>query len=159
VLIMEIAGLPLHALILHAAVVIVPLTALLAIAFAVLPRWRWLSRWPSTLAAVVCVPLVFITVKSGEALERDRQLEQLVKTHAARGHLLLDVVIVLAVVVVAAAFALPGPSGLTSGKGAVARRVAYADKVLPVLVVVAALVVLVQVFLTGDSGARAVWGD
>ncbi len=40
-----------------------------------------------------------------------------------------------------------------------ARRVAYADKVLPVLVVVAAVVVLVQVFLTGDSGARAVWGD
>jgi hypothetical protein len=155
---MEITGLPLHALVVHASVVLVPLTALLAIAFAVLPAWRWLSRWPSAVAAVVCVPLLFLTVKSGEALERDRHLQQLVKTHEARGHLLFDFIIVFAVVVVAAAFALPGPSGLASGKGAMARRVAYADKVLPVLVVLAALVVLVQVFLTGDSGARAVWG-
>jgi hypothetical protein len=138
---MEITGLPLHALVVHASVVLVPLTALLAIAFAVLPGWRWLSRWPSAVAAVVCVPLLFLTVKSGEALEEDRHLEKLVTTHAARGHL------------------LPGPSGLASGKGAMVSRVSYADKVLPVLVVVAALVVLVQVVLTGDSGARAVWGN
>ena len=64
----------------------------------------------------------------------------------------------LALVVVAAAFLLPGPSGLASGRGDVASRVAIADKVLPVLLVLAAVVVLVQVVLTGDSGARAVWG-
>jgi hypothetical protein len=157
--VMEITGLPLHALVVHASVVLVPLTALLAIAFAVLPGWRWLSRWPSAAAAVLCVPLLFLTVKSGEALETDRHLEKLVTTHAARGHLLFDFVIVFAVVVVAASFVLPGPSGLASGKGAMVSRVSYADKVLPVLVVVAALVVLVQVVLTGDSGARAVWGD
>jgi hypothetical protein len=40
-----------------------------------------------------------------------------------------------------------------------ARRVAYADKVLPVLLVGVALVVLVEVVLTGDSGARAVWAQ
>ena len=156
---MEVTGLPLHALINHAAVVLVPLTALLAIAFAVLPGWRWLTRWPTAIAAVLCVPLLFLTVKSGEALEEDRHLEQLVKTHAARGHLLFDFLIVFAIVVVVAAFVLPGPSGLASGRGAMARRVAYADKVLPVLVVVAALVVLVQTVLTGDAGARSVWGD
>ena len=44
---MEIAGLPLHPLVVHAAVVLIPLTALLAVAFAVLPRWRWLVRWPT----------------------------------------------------------------------------------------------------------------
>ena len=156
---MEIAGLPLHALIVHAAVVLIPLTALLAIAFAVLPRWRWLTRWPTAVASVGSVAIVFVATKSGEALEEDRQLERLVRTHSERGELLANLTIVLAVVVLAAAFTLPGPSGLASGKGAVARRVAYADKVLPVLVVVAAVVVLVQVFLTGDSGARAVWGD
>jgi hypothetical protein len=61
-------------------------------------------------------------------------------------------------VVVVAALLLPGPSGLSSGRGAVARRVAYADRVLPVLLVLVAVVVLVQVVLTGESGARAVWG-
>ena len=51
-----------------------------------------------------------------------------------------------------------GPSGLASGKGGMASRVAVADKVIPVLLDLAAVVVLVQVVLTGDSGARAVWG-
>jgi len=32
------------------------------------------------------------------------------------------------------------------------------DKILPALLVLAAVVVLVQAVLTGDSGARAVWG-
>jgi hypothetical protein len=35
--------------------------------------------------------------------------------------------------------------------------VATLDKVLPVVVVLAALLVLVWVFLTGDAGTRAVW--
>lgn len=156
--IMHVAGLPLHPLILHATVVLVPLTALLAIAFAVLPHWRWLSRWPSGLAAVAMVPLVWLTVQSGKSLENERHLVALMKTHAARGHLLFDFIIVFAVIVVAAAFVLPGPSGLATGKGEMVSRVAVADKVLPAVVVVAALVVLVQVVLTGDSGARALWG-
>ena len=156
---MEIAGLPLHPLVVHAAVVLIPLTALLAIVFGVLPRWRWLTRWPTAAASLVCVGIAFLATTSGRSLEQDRSLQRLVHVHQERGEQLANLTIVLAVVVVAAAAALPGPSGLASGRGAVARRVAYADKVLPVLVVVAALVVLVQVFLTGDSGARAVWGD
>jgi hypothetical protein len=155
---MHIAGLPLHPLIVHATVVLVPLTALLAIVFAVLPKWRWLSRWPSAVAAVALVPLVWLTVKSGQSLEQERHLIPLMKTHAARGHLLYDFVIVFAVIIVVAAFMLPGPSLLVSGKGEVVRRVAVADRVLPVVVVVAAVVVLVQVVLTGDSGARVLWG-
>jgi hypothetical protein len=155
---MHVAGLPLHPLILHATVVLVPLTALLAIAFAVLPEWRWLTRWPTAVAAVALVPLVWLTVRSGVSLENERHLVEQMKTHAARGHLLYDFVIVFAVIVVAAVFVLPGPSGLASGKGAMVGRVAYADKVMPVLVVIASLVVLVQVVLTGDSGARALWG-
>ena len=156
---MEIAGLPLHPLVVHAAVVLIPLTAVLAIGFAVLPSWRWLLRWPTAAASVVCVGIAFLATKSGESLEEQRSLQKLVETHQERGELLANLTIVLAVVVVVAALLLPGPSGLASGKGAMARRVSYADKVLPVVLVVVALVVLVQVVLTGDSGARAVWGQ
>jgi hypothetical protein len=156
---MEISGLPLHPLVVHAAVVLIPLTAALGISLAVLPGWRWLSRWPTALASVVTVGVAFLTTRSGEALESSRpQLRQLVGQHAARGHLLADLTVVLAVVVLACAFLLPGSSGLASGKGAVTSRVALADKVLPVLLVVVCVVVLVQVYLTGESGARAVWG-
>ena len=156
---MEIAGLPLHALILHATVVLLPLTALLAIAFAVLPKWRWLSRWPAARPRWGACPS-----SSSRRSPARRSNATVTSSSWSRPTLRAATccstsIIVFAVVVVAAAFVLPGPSGLTSGKGAMARRVAYADKVLPVLVVVAAVVVLVQVFLTGDSGARAVWGD
>jgi hypothetical protein len=156
---MEISGLPLHPLVVHAAVVLIPLTAASGIALAVLPGWRWLSRWPAALASVATVGLAFLATTSGESLESSKpELRQLVHQHAERGDLLADLTVVLAVVVLVSAFLLPGDSGLASGKGAVASRVAVADKVLPALLVVVALVVLVQVYLTGESGARAVWG-
>jgi hypothetical protein len=154
---MEFAGLPLHVLVVHAAVVLIPLTTLLVAGFAVLPGWRWLSRWPATVASLACVGIAYVASRSGEALEEQRGLEQLVRTHAERGHLLVNLTLAFAVLVVAGAFVLPGPSGLASGKGAMARKVSYADRVLAVLLVVAAAVVLVQVVLVGDSGARAVW--
>ncbi len=156
---MTFAGLPLHPLVVHAAVVLIPLTALLSIGFAVLPRWRWLLRWPTAAASVVSIGLAFLATTSGESLEETKpQLRQLVHEHSERGELLANLTIVLAVVVVVAAWLLPGPSGLASGKGDVTSRVVVVDKVLPVLLVLAAVVVLVQVVLTGDSGARAVWG-
>jgi uncharacterized membrane protein len=156
---MEIAGLPLHPLVVHAAVVLIPLTALLAIAFAVLPRWRWLTRWPTVVGSLVCIGVAFLATTSGESLEQQRNLGRLVHEHQDHGEVLANLTILLAVVVVVAALLLPGPSGLASGRGAMARRVAYADKVLPVLLVGVALVVLVEVVLTGDSGARAVWAQ
>jgi hypothetical protein len=156
---MEFAGLPLHPLVVHAAVVLIPLTAVLAILFAVLPRWRWLTRWPVAIASVGCVGLAFLATTSGKALENARpELRQLVHTHQHRGTLLADLTIVFALVVVVAAFLLPGPSGLASGKGEQPSRNRWADRLLPVLVVLVSVVVLGQVVLTGDSGARALWG-
>jgi hypothetical protein len=156
---MEFAGLPLHPLVVHAAVVLIPLTALLTVGFAVLPRWRWLLRWPAAAAAVLCVPLAFVATQSGKSLEGARpELARLVRQHASYGQLLANLTIVLAVVVVAGAFLLSGPSPLVSGRGERVSRGSVLDKVLPALLVLAAVVVLVQVVLTGDSGARAVWG-
>jgi hypothetical protein len=156
---MEIAGLPLHPLVVHAAVVLIPLTALLTVAFAVLPGWRWLLRWPTAGASVLCIVLAYVATTSGHSLENSRpELARLVREHSGRGDLLAKLTIVLAVVVVAAAFLLPGPSPLVSGRGERVSRGSVVDKVLPALLVLAAVVVLVQVVLTGDSGARAVWG-
>jgi len=156
---MTVSGLPLHVLVIHAVVVLVPLTVLATIALAVLPRWRWLLRWPTAAAAVVCVPLSFLATSSGESLEESRPgLDRLVREHSQHGEMLANLTIVLAVVVLAAAFLLPGPSALAGEKGAVLSRWHLVDRVLPVLLVLAAAVVLVEVFLTGESGARAVWG-
>lgn len=156
---MEIDGLPLHPLVVHAAVVLIPLVAALAVALAVLPRWRWLTRWPTAAGSVLTVGIAFLATRTGDDLAASRpELRALVHEHAERGDRLATVTIVLAVVVVISAILLPGTSALASGAGARASRVPIADRVLPVLLVVVAVVVLVLVYLTGESGARAVWG-
>ena len=50
---MEIGGLPLHPLVIHAAVVFGPLGALSALGYAVLARWRDRLRWPMLVLALL----------------------------------------------------------------------------------------------------------
>jgi hypothetical protein len=156
---MEIAGLPFHALILHAAVVLAPLAALLAIAYALLPRWRYLTRWPTVVMAVVALVTVWMSRLSGQSLLDSRpELAPLVREHQERGQLLSLLTILFTVVVVVAFWGLGGPSGFSSRSGARTMRSAAIDRGLSLAVVGASLLVLVWVFLTGDAGARAVWG-
>jgi hypothetical protein len=156
---MEIAGLPFHALILHAAVVLAPLAALLAIAYALLPRWRYLTRWPTVVMAVVALVTVWMSRLSGQSLLDSRpELAPLVREHQERGQLLSLLTILFTVVVVVAFWGLGGPSCFSSGSGARTMRSAAIDRGLSLAVVGASLLVLVWVFLTGDAGARAVWG-
>jgi len=156
---MEIAGLPFHALVLHAAVVLAPLAALLAIAYALLPGWRYLTRWPTVVMAVVALVTVWMSRLSGQSLLDSRpELAPLVREHQERGQLLSLLTILFTVVVVAAFWGLGGPSGFSSGSGARTMRSAAIDRGLSLAVVGASLLVLVWVFLTGDAGARAVWG-
>jgi cation transporter-like permease len=150
---------PLHPLVVHAAVVFVPLAALAVIAFAVLPRWRWLSRWPAVLLTLVALASVWVSRLSGKSLADELQgIERLIETHEERGELLSLLMIGFTVLALLGAWALGGPSALVSGAGARESRVAALDVVLPALLVVASLVVLVMVVLTGDAGSRVVWG-
>ncbi len=156
---MEIGGLPLHPLVIHAAVVLTPLAAALVVAFAVLPRHRWLTRWPAVATTVVALGAVWVSRFSGNTLADDLPgIEQLIETHRSRGELLSLAMVVFTLLVLAAAWALGGPSALVSGWGAREPRAASMELPLVVLLVAASLVVLVLVVLTGDAGSRAVWG-
>jgi uncharacterized membrane protein len=156
---MEVAGLPLHPLVVHATVVFVPLSAIASAAFAMVPRWRWLLRWPTWLLAVGATLAAWVARLSGNALLEDRpELRPLVRVHQDRGELLTLVVLGYLVLVLFGAWSLSGTSPLASGRGAREAQVPALERVLPVLVVLAALVVLVLVVLTGDAGSRAVWG-
>jgi hypothetical protein len=153
---MEINGVPLHPLVVHAVVVLGPLAALAGLAYAFVPKWRWLLRWPLVVLAVVTAVASFVAVQSGEALLDLRpELEPLVEEHEERGELLRNVALGYAVVSLVAAWALGGVSALASGKGA--RETRFGIPVTAVLAV-GALALVVTLFLAGDSGARAVWG-
>jgi hypothetical protein len=150
--------LPLHVLVLHAAVVGLPLSALTAIAFAVLPKWRWLLRWPTLLLGLASLVIAFVTVQSGKAfVSAVPELAQLVQVHKQRGTLLLWFCLVFAVVAVLAFLVLSGPSLLASGWGAKATRSRQLELVVSAAVVVVGVLVIIQTVRTGDAGARAAW--
>jgi hypothetical protein len=156
---MEIAGLPLHPLVVHAAVVFTPLAVLAAVVFAVVPRWRYLTRWPTAALTLTALGAVWVARVSGRSLLASRpELAPLVRVHQQRGTQLSLLMILFAVVVLVGVWGLGGRSGLVDGRGARETRVAVLDKLLPAVVVVVSLVVVVWCVLTGDAGARAIWG-
>ena len=156
---MEINGLPLHPLVVHAVVVFAPLAALFGIVYAVRPQWRWALRWPLVVVTLIAVGTAVVAVLAGQDLAETRGLDALeaVRTHEERGKLLRNILLGFTVVVGLAAWRLGGPSGLKSGRGERAATPAWCEIVVMGLLVVGAVAVGVAVFLAGDSGSRAVW--
>jgi hypothetical protein len=150
--------LPLHVLVIHLVVVVLPVSALTAIVFAVVPKWRWFLRWPALLLGLAALVCSFVAKKSGDAfVAAIPPLEQLVRDHRSRGNLLLWFCLAFAVLVVVAFLLLSGPSALASGKGAKATKSRPLELVVTAAVVVLGVVVIWQTIRTGDAGARAVW--
>jgi uncharacterized membrane protein len=144
---MEINGLPLHPLVVHAAVVFGPLAALTAILYVALPGRRAKLRWPMLVLAVVATGAIVLAYFSGQNfLEHKPELESspAVQTHEDRGVQLLWVTLAFGVVALVA--------------GWLATRTGALRVVLDVLLAVGAVAVLILVIRSGDSGARAVWG-
>ena len=61
-------AIPLHPLVVHAAVVSIPTAAVLSACFVLRPDWRWALRLPTALLDVVAVVVPFITRATGEQL-------------------------------------------------------------------------------------------
>jgi uncharacterized membrane protein len=174
-------GLPLHPLVVHAVVVLLPLACLGVIAVAVRSTWR--ARYAGLVLAATAVATAAIPVatNSGQSLERRVGNPG---QHAELG----DTLIWFAVPLLAAAAALfvlqrraaraavpttggahaaaPAPMGSAPAMGsALAMGSVSAAPVrttpltlgVAVLAVVIAVANLVQVYRVGDSGARAVW--
>ena len=144
-------GLPVHPLVVHAVVVLLPLAVLGTLAIAVKPAWR-LRYGPLVVAgAAVATVLLPVSTSSGEALE-----ERVGNPgeHAELGDALIWFALPLLVLAAALVW-------LEWRKAA--GKPAIGPSVLPAaiagLAIVAALATGVQVYRVGDSGARAAWGD
>jgi hypothetical protein len=155
----SIFGIPAHPLIVHAVVVLVPLTALGAIAVVISPWVRSHIGWLVAAMAALNVLLVPLAAGSGESLEERIDETALVETHAEMGEQLLPWIIALALVV--AAFMVL--ARLASRRPADTAPPAWAGHtasiVLAAITVVAASGALVQVARIGHSGAKASWSD
>lgn len=159
---MEILGLPLHPLIVHAVVIFAPLAGLFVLAYALVPRWRWLLRWPTVLLAAVALVTGYIAKLSGEdLLEKNPTLAQIpaVHTHEDRADLLVYLLVAMLVVMVVAAWRLGGGSPLASRGGERTVHGGAVDLLVMALTAAAGIAVVVMAILTGHAGAEAVWGS
>lgn len=145
-------GLPLHPLIVHATVVMIPLAAVTVVLAAVWPRFRhWAGPLPAAIALVGLV-LVPLSTSTGETLEKHVARSAVLEKHTELADGLLPWMIGL---VIAAAIGY----GLhrRSLKGHSTRAALTAA--VAALAVVGALGTAVQVARIGHSGAEAAWAD
>lgn len=142
-------GLPLHPLVVHATVVLVPLTALVLLLAVLVPRFRAWAGWLPLGLAFVSTVLAPVSTSSGQNLAERRGVTPLIERHAELGEMLIWWCLGM----LAVAFTLTFLGRRSSGPS---KGIAVA---LAVAGVVASVGTLVQVALIGHSGAESAWGS
>jgi uncharacterized membrane protein len=148
---MEIMGLPLHPLVVHAVVVLVPLSALGGIVISAWTAARKRYGWLTVAFAAAAAASTFVAEQAGEAFAATfaRKTEAL-ETHINLGGTLLVWVVILFVGTAAVMFA----QRLIDQQNPRGRVVLIAGGVITVI---SAVVSIVQVVRIGHSGSAAVW--
>ena len=147
----SVGGLPLHPLVVHAVVVLLPLAAVGVAAVSLVPAWRVRFGSLVVLVAALATVAVPVATSTGEALQATLPSNELIVRHAGLGNRVLFGAVPLLAVAVALWW--------------LGRR-EQADQQIPrwlrvglsILGVAIAIAVMVQVVLVGHSGADAVWG-
>ena len=153
----SINGLPLHILIVHVVVIIVPIAALVVLVAAVWPRARrWLGL-VTPILGIVAALVVPLATQAGAWLEDRLRSAPLIEKHAALGDTLWPWTLALAILSVAVyvwyRVVDKRPTDAPPSLG-VRRLVAIVLAVAAVVVVPTGITLTV---LIGESGSRAVW--
>ena len=157
-------GLPLHPLVVHAVVVLLPLGIVGTIAMAVRPGWRHHYGWLAVAVTAAATVLIPVATSSGEDLEKRVGNPG---DHAELGDQLIWFALPMLLLGVALMYLdrrTARLAAVTESTGQHAspdtpRSATRALAWVAVLAVVASVAAGVQVYRVGDSGARAAWGD
>lgn len=143
---MDIFGLPLHPLIVHAAVVLVPLAALGALLVVALPKVRTRYGGLTALVALAATGSALAARFTGPALAEDLGLDgsEKIARHVAFGFWAPWPVLVMLLALVVFLWSQT-------------RRGKALSVLSAVVTVVASLISLVVIGITGHAGATAVW--
>lgn len=160
---MTISGIPLHPLVVHAAVFLAPSAALIAVLFSVRPPWRWALRHPLAIAAVGAAASVQVAAITGDELSesvgRTAPSRHLIEVHEMLGGRLEAAAWALAVFAVAAWWSVPHGSPIPGHEREhpqVAGAVTVSRIAIPLIFVLGVATAVLTV-LTGHAGAVAVW--
>jgi hypothetical protein len=164
----EFSGIPMHPLLVHAAVVFVPLLGLVAIGYAFVARIRPHVRWVLAALAVIAPGAALFAKLSGDAFF-DRGIARgqitegfipVIEEHQSFGNMTFWVTLVLGIAALALVYVVAPRAvavGTAVATGPAWRTSPILQWVLAAVVTVLALVSFYYVFQTGDSGAKAVW--
>ena len=142
----EVWGLPLHPLVIHAVVVLVPLTAVGAVIMALRPRFTKRFGVIVVIGAIVSTVSAFLAKQSGETLARTRPV--------SGEHVMAGEVVPLPVL----GFAVLLTVFWLFDRGVPGNRVRPVWlKLLAVVVVAAAVACTYLVVISGHTGALSVW--
>ncbi|MDO5617221.1 cytochrome b5-like heme/steroid binding domain-containing protein [Kocuria sp.] len=152
----SVGDLPLHPLVVHIAVVLLPLSALMLLLAAFVPAVRRRFLGLGVIGAIIGVAATYISKESGEALAQTVGEPQ---SHAQWGDRLMVVSVIFLVLAVvwwtvarrSTARAATADSSASRSGGGLAAILGFITAALSVAVIVLAV-------LTGHSGAQAVWG-
>lgn len=140
-------GLPVHPLVVHSAVVLVPLVAIAGLAMSYIPSFSRRYGKAVLILAVIAQLALFASKLSGESFEE--RLGREVERHAELGEIAPFTFIPL-LILLYLRWRLDR-EGATTGSPSIRRLIS-------ILLVISALLALVYIFLTGHSGADSVWG-
>jgi hypothetical protein len=141
-------GLPVHVLVLHATLVLLPLMSLVTVLVAVVPRWRGTPVAAVAVINAALVGLTWVTAESGNELQvrLSRQANQVIaQEHGERGGLLIWF-----------AVALFAASLLTV---LIARRGGFLAGVAIIVAIAVGAGTTGWTIYTGDAGARSRWAE
>lgn len=146
-------GLPVHPLIVHATVVVVPTAAVVVLLAGLWPRFRSWAGWLPLGLALVALVLTPLSTSSGESLEHRIGHSAAVEKHSQLADGLLPWVIGLAVAAALISFL----ARRTAGEGRRSSAPTWLPVAAAVLAVLAAVGTAQQVVRIGHSGAEASW--
>ena len=162
---LTIAGIPVHPLVVHSVVVLLPVAAVGALVMAARPVWRReLGVWV-LLLAIVGVVSVPIASQTGEQLEHTMGSNPLIKIHEQRADTLLIPALIFLVLLAATVLVGRRADAVTRVDGPGAAHALPTDtanlqrvtRIVGVLTALAGLVVMGLVTWIGHAGATAVW--
>ncbi|HVQ88676.1 MAG TPA: DUF2231 domain-containing protein [Actinomycetes bacterium] len=143
-------GIPIHPLVVHAVVVLIPLAAVGVIAIAVYPKWRASFGFFVLLVALVGTALVPIATMSGNNLAVALGEPPLVLRHKSLGQTLIYLAVPLLVMAIILWWMGRRERHHRTNSSAL-------SLIVGVLAVVVAAATIGQVVRIGHSGADAVW--
>jgi hypothetical protein len=154
-------GLPAHVLLVHAIVVLLPLSAVLIVVTAAWPPARRMLAGPNAILSLIVLLLVPVTTDAGEWLERRVPQSALLHDHTEVGDTAVWAAIPVAIVALVIWWRNREAG---NGRTLLPRRLLAPQSTgvtvaIALVAVVVAGFVIVDTYRIGDSGAKAAWQD